>query len=103
MAAAILTTAGLTSNYMGTGPAPVAGVVPPVTPPASVFNTGIPFIGSVNLSNPTDLLFLGAAAGSAVMLKGSARVIVPLAILAARYFMGQAVAQTNVLQSTIAQ
>jgi len=55
------------------------------SPNPSVFNTGIPFIGAVDLKSPVEWIWIGALAADLIMVKGISKWIIAAGIVVARY------------------
>lgn len=68
----------------------VVSSLPTTSPNPSVINTGLPIIGSIDLSNPLDLIFIGGVVLSVLVAPGYWKIIVPAGLLGIRYEMGKA-------------
>jgi len=53
--------------------------------PAYSFNTGIPFIGTLDLRSPVEWIWIGALAADLIMVKGISKWIIAAGIVVARY------------------
>jgi hypothetical protein len=55
----------------------------------TVFNTGIPFIGTVDLKSPVEWIWFGALAADLILIKGISKWIIAAGIVVARYEVNQ--------------
>lgn len=57
----------------------------PAPNPGYVFNTGVPFIGTVDFKSPVEWIWIGALAADLIMVQGLSKWIIAAGIVVARY------------------
>lgn len=53
------------------------------------FNTGLPYIGTIDFENPMEMVIWGGAAASILLAPGWWKLGIPVALIAIRYQMGK--------------
>ena len=77
------------SQSTNTAPTVISTATPPTTSTAAGFNTGIPYIGTIDFSNPLEIVIWGGVGASVLIAPGWWKLIIPAGLLALRYQMSK--------------